>query len=96
MGMTLERRFGYALFVLGLGNGMLAFGNFVAGGGTTYIAFEAVAALALAALAYSFVYGGSELAVEESRERVVAYATILIAAVGVLLAGVGFLMAVTL
>lgn len=94
--MTLERRFGTSLFVLGLGNGMLALGNLVVGGDASLIVFEALAAVALAGLAYSFVYGGSELAVAESRERVVAYATALIAAVGLLLALVGFYMAVAL
>lgn len=94
--MTLERRFGIALFVLGLGNGMLALGNYVAGGDAWFIGIEALAALAFAALAWSFIYGDSELSVPESRERVVAYTTILIAAVGVVLAVMGFVMAVAL
>lgn len=92
--MTLERRFGIALFILGLGNAMLAFGNYVAAGETSFIVFEGLAALALAGLAYSFIYGNSELAVAESRERIYAYVTILIAAVGVVLALAGFYLAI--
>lgn len=94
--MTMERRFGIALFVLALGNGMLALGNLVADAGTSMVAFQALAAFALAALAYTFVYGNSELAVDESRERLIAYTTVFIAAVGVVLAIAGFAMAVLL
>lgn len=94
--MTLERRFGVALFVLGLGNGLLALGNLVAGGQRLLIAMEAGMALAMAGLGYSFVYGDSELTVGDRGERVIAYVTILVAAVGVALALFGFYMVVAL
>jgi len=94
--MSQERRFGIALFVLALGNGMLAFGNYVADGETALIAAEAFMALVMAGLAYSFVYGNSELSFGESRDRLVTYLTVLIAAVGVILAAAGFAIAVAL
>lgn len=94
--MSQERRFGVALFVLALGNGMLAFGNLVAGGETTFVALEAFMALVMAGLAYSFVYGESELSFGESRERLVTALTVLIAGVGVVLSVAGFAIAVAL
>lgn len=93
--MTRDRRFGVALFVLALGNGMLAFGNYVVEGATALVAAEAFMALVIAALGYTFVYGSSELAFGEDRDRLVTYVTILVAAVGVIFSVVGFLIAVT-
>ena len=94
--MTQERRFGIALFVLAMGNGMLAFGNYVAGGEMSLIAFEGFAAVVLAGLAWSFVYGGSEFSEEKMSQRLVTYLTLFVAAVGVLLAIAGFAIAVLL
>lgn len=93
--MTRERRFGIALFILGLGNGLLALGNFVAGGEMLLVGLEALMAVAMAGIGYSFVAGHSELAIDPDRERLVTAATILIAAVGVVLAVFGFVLAVT-
>lgn len=93
--MTRERRFGVALFVLALGNAMLALGNYVAGSETLLVAGQAFMAVVMAALGYSFVYGSSELAFGEDRDRLVTYVTMLIAGVGVVLAVAGFLIAVT-
>jgi len=93
--MTLDRRFGISLFVLALGNGMIAFGNYVAGGETYLIAFQALMGLVMATMGYTFVYGNSELTVDESRERLIAYTTVFIAAVGVVLAVAGFVIALS-
>lgn len=93
--MTRERRFGVALFVLALGNGMLAFGNYVAGGETLLVAGQVFMAVVMAGLGYSFVYGSSELSFGADRERLVTYVTILVAAVGVLFALFGFAIALT-